>query len=752
MPESQARLLAITGVVQGVGFRPFVYRTAQRLNLTGWVLNDVTGVRVHAEGAPDVLDALEAALRERAPAAARVSSITVTSAEPKGFAAFEIRQSTDGGAPTTRISPDLCICDDCVREMQDRDDRRFRYPYINCTNCGPRYSIIRSLPYDRPRTTMAAWPLCNQCQGEYEDPSNRRYHAQPTACARCGPAYSLWIDGMPTAAEQDAIDEAARMLAEGMILAVKGIGGYHLACDARNRTAVTELRERKYRKEKPFAVMARDTAAALRLANMETAHIQLLESAARPIVLAPARGVLEGVHPGAREIGIMLPYAPLHHLLFRSGAPGHLVLTSANRSSEPIAYRDDDALESLDGIADAFLIGERPIQRRVDDSVVAIRRDQPFMIRRSRGYAPESVAALETDRPILAMGADLKNTIALAVGGEVFVSQHVGDLGDLETDRAYRETIEDFLTMYAVDSRDLVIAHDLHPEYVTTRIARVLPAAERTAIQHHEAHIASVLLEHNKLDDRVVGIALDGTGYGHDGTVWGGELLVGSVSSGFERARSLKPVMMPGGDAASRHPVQAAAAYLRDIAPEDMESAPFRFPSNFRQACGMVRRGTRCIASTSTGRLFDAVAAVCGFTRGVTFEGQAAIWLEHLAEHARLSTTAPALDPTAMVLSAVHRRASGLEPGAIAAAFHAELAQALASAAVRVAEIAHASTVVVSGGVWQNALLLDLFSRALPTDLRLLGNRNVPCNDGGVSVGQIALAARHARATLDSTA
>ncbi len=734
--------MVVRGVVQGVGYRPFVYRVALELGVRGWVLNDTGGVTVHAEGEGEVLRALAVALRERAPGAARVDEVLVERAGVEGFEGFSIRKSAEAGAPTTRISPDLCVCADCLREMREPGDRRAGYAYINCTNCGPRYSIIRSLPYDRPRTTMAGWALCDACRGEYEEPLDRRYHAQPTACGACGPGYRLVVDGAEVCGRGEAIGRAARMLSEGAILAVKGIGGYHLACDASDAGAVGRLRERKFRKEKPFAVMVRDLAAAEGLVELSGAHRAALGSVARPIVLARGRRVLEGVHPGTGEIGVMLAYTPLHHLLFDLGAPEPLVLTSANRSSEPIAYEDEAAFEGLAGLADGFLVGERAIQRRVDDSVVAVRGVAAVVVRRARGYAPGSVAKLDAGRAILAVGADLKNAVALAVGGEVFVGQHDGDLGELETDRAFGETIEDLLSMYAVDRGSLVVAHDLHPGYVSTRAALGMEAGERVGVQHHEAHVASVLLEHGELETPVVGVALDGTGWGRDGTIWGGEVFRGSVVLGFERVGSLSEVMMPGGDAAARHPVQAAAAFLGAFDAGVLESEPFGFPARFRQARGMVAKGVRCFGSTSAGRVFDAAAAVCGFTREITYEGQAAIWLEQLAEGAAAEAEGDErwLDPRVLVGRMVEERLGGAEPAVVAARFHARLAGALAARARREAEGAGIGTVVLSGGVWQNRRLFAEFGAALGGGLRVLTNREVPCNDGGISAGQVALA------------
>lgn len=743
MPPT-AHHLSVRGTVQGVGFRPFIYRLAIEHRITGWVYNHIGGVDIHAEGDPGDLDAFESAIRNDHPPAASISSLQSKPTIHEAFTQFEIRLSNLEGTPTTRISPDLAMCDDCRRELRDPTDRRAGYPYINCTNCGPRYSIIRSLPYDRPRTTMADWPLCDACRAEYEDPSDRRYHAQPVACPECGPAYRIEQEGAEPLVGPGSIRRAAAMLAGGRILAIKGLGGYHLACDATNADAVRTLRERKFRKEKPFAIMTSSVEAARSLVSLNETHLQLITDIARPIVLAPALRVLPHVAPDNAELGVMLPYTPLHDLLFAAGAPDPLVLTSANKSNEPIAYEDDDALDRLAGIADAFLIGERPIQRRVDDSVVGERLGQPFIFRRARGYAPASVASLDTDHPILAVGADLKNTIALAVGGEVFVSQHIGDLGDLDTERAFRETIDDLLGMYQIDRQNLIIAHDLHPEYHSTRAALGMQAAKHVAIQHHEAHIASVMLEHNMMDEQVVGISLDGTGYGHDGSIWGGEILAGSVAQGFTREASLTPVAMPGGDAAARYPVQACAAYLQHIDPAVIEGPPFGFPARFRQAQSMVRSSVRTIPTTSAGRLFDAAAAVCGFTRQSAFEGQAAMWLEHLASRGTTETLEPlrTLDPTILIERMVRARLDGVIPEDLAAWFHESLAQSLRTTAAEVASRIGCTTLALSGGVWQNRLLLERFTNDPDDDLCVLIGQRVPVNDGGISIGQIARAAQ----------
>lgn len=748
---AEARFLRVRGVVQGVGFRPFVFRLAHTHGLAGWVLNGEDGVEIHLEGPEPALDRFTNALTAEPPPAAQIAGIEAAPAAPQGFAGFTIRESERRAAPTVRITPDLPVCASCLAELLSPIDRRHGYPYINCTDCGPRFSIVLSLPYDRPRTTMRGWPLCPLCAAEHADPLDRRFHAQPVACPVCGPHFFLQDGDHKVEGDNAAIAEAARLLREGHILAIKGIGGYHLGCDARNPAAVAALRERKFRKEKPFALMTRDLAVARRLVELSPEGEALLTALERPVVLAPARAGLaglEGVAPGNRDLGVLLPYSPLHHLLFAHGAPEVLVLTSANRSSEPIAYEDEEALARLAGIADAFLIGERPIARRVDDSVATVTALGPTVLRRARGYAPSAVARLPARRPILALGADLKNTVTLVIGGEAFVSQHLGDLDHYDAFRAFEETVRDFLSMYEVDPSDLLVVHDLHPEYLSTRFAGTLSAAGTLAVQHHRAHIASVLAEHQALDRRVVGIALDGTGYGDDGTIWGGEIFTGSVLAGFDRMAHLRPAVLPGGDAAARHPVQAAAGFLAEMdGLPDLTAAPFHLPRRYAQARQLVDKGLRTFPTTSAGRLFDTAAALLGFTREITFEGQAAIWLEHQASEAAPQAEACTatfdgreIDFRPLLNSLIEDRRAGRPTPEIARAFHQGLAAALALAAIQIAHPEGLGTVVLAGGVFQNRLLLEqVATRLEAAALDVWINREVPANDGGISLGQAAL-------------
>ncbi len=748
----RALSIRVRGVVQGVGFRPFVFRLARSHQCAGWVRNGEEGVEIHLEGVEEAFEAFVRDLKAQPPPAASIAAIDIQPADPAGFSEFTICESHSNGRLTVRVSPDLPVCAACLEELADPVNRRYRYPYINCTDCGPRYTVIEGLPYDRPRTTMKRWPLDEYCAREYHDPGNRRFHAQPVACPACGPRYYLQIAGELVHGDGESIRRTIDLLRSGRIVAIKGLGGYHLACDARNAAAVRALRERKYRKEKPFAVMAKNLEVARDLAHFTEESGAMLASAARPIVLAAAKVELYDVAPENHELGVMLPYTPLHHLLFAEGAPEALVMTSANRSSEPIAYRDEDAVEHLAGIADAFLIGERPIARRVDDSVARAGIFGPVILRRARGYAPSAVATLPSRRPLLAVGADLKNTITLAVDGQAFVSQHIGDLDHYQCLQAFLETIQDLVSMYEVPWDEILVVHDRHPQYVSTVRALELPASEKQAVQHHRAHVASVLAERGAWEKQVLAVSFDGTGYGDDGTIWGGEIFAGSVAEGFERVAHLRPATLAGGDAAAKHPVQAAAGFLAQVDEAyglpDLTAAPFAFPPRYRNSLELLRRGVRTFQTTSMGRLFDTAAALLGFTRSVTFEGQAAQWVQHLAVSAGRGEPYPfplngsELDFRPLLLAVAADRMRGRDPRQIARAFHCGVAQGLHGAVENHCRARQLDTVVLSGGVFQNELLLEdlkpLFEGA---SLKIWTNHAVPPNDGGISLGQAALAA-----------
>jgi hydrogenase maturation protein HypF len=705
----ERRRFSVRGTVQGVGFRPFVYGLARRHRVGGFVLNDGDGVVIEVEGSPDALSAFRAALEAEAPPLAQIRSVEARPLPALGQREFVIAPSVDAGRAAL-IPPDVATCDDCVRELFDPADRRFRYPFINCTQCGPRFTIVRRVPYDRPNTTMASFALCADCRREYEDPADRRFHAEPIACPVCGPRLSL------------TVEDAVLLLRQGAVLAVKGLGGYHLACDAASEEAVARLRTRKQREDKPFALMASQPAL---LARIEPSEAELLRSRARPIVLlrrlldAP---VAPSVAPGSPWLGVMLPYTPLHHLLVADFGSA-LVMTSGNRSDEPIAYEDDEARESLADIADAFLSHDRAIHRRCEDSVVRL----SFPVRRSRGYAPGAIPLpIPARRPIVAAGAELKSTFCVARGREAFLSPHLGDLDSELAYRAFQHDLELYLAMLGVEPQ--VIACDLHPEYLATKWAREQEAA-LVEVQHHHAHAAACLAEHGE-GRAALALVFDGTGFGSDGTLWGGEILRFDLRS-FERVGHLTPIPLPGGEAAIREPWRVAAAYLERAG----RPVPFeRWP--------LVSHSLRVNAplSSGMGRLFDAVAALLGVREQVTYEGQAAIELEQLAgETAAEPFTWRFGDGAELVAAAHDDLASGRPRSEIAAAFHESIAAASAAAC---AESGGPDRVVLSGGTFQNLRLLASTCRRLQEiGFEVLTHRRVPPNDGGISYGQAAIAA-----------
>jgi hydrogenase maturation protein HypF len=739
----RAERLWVRGRVQGVGFRPHLARLAAELGLTGWVRNGRAGAEVWVEGDGAAVDAFAHRLVADAPPAAVVAGVERQPVEAEGLTLFEIRESARADAPVVPIAPDLATCDACLAELRDPGSRHHGYPFLNCTQCGPRFSVVEGLPYDRARTTLAPWPMCPACAAEYADPLDRRFHAQPTACPRCGPGVRLVVAGAETARGAEAVRRSAARLGAGEVVAVKGTGGYLLACDARREPALDALRTRKGRREKPFALMARDLAAARSVAEVSAEAEALLASPAAPVALLPDLGRLpDAVAPGLGEVGVMLPNAPVHHLLFDAGAPDVLVMTSGNRSSEPMAFQDADALDRLAGLADAVLVGERPVARRVDDSVVRPTAHGPVFLRRARGYAPGPVARLPTERPVLALGADLKSAPLLAVDGQAFLAPYVGDLSYFEAEVALRETVGHLLATYGLAPRDVLVAHDAHPEYRSTALAHELAeaGAETVAVQHHRAHVASVLAERGAWDAPVVGLALDGAGWGDDGAVWGGEVFAGSLRSGLDRAAHLRPAWLPGGDAAARWPVQAAAGFLAGI-PDlpDLEAPPFAFPPRYRQALRLAETGVRTVRTTSAGRLFDAAAALCGFTRGQTYEGQAAAWLEAQARTAEPAGPYPFpdLDAAPLLAAVAADRRAGRPVADVARAFHEGLAAGLAEAVRQ--RVAGAEAVAASGGVLLNVVLADaLRTRLGPVPLWL--PHRVPVGDGGIALGQAALA------------
>jgi hydrogenase maturation protein HypF len=739
----------VSGLVQGVGFRPFVWREATSLGLSGWVGNDAVGVVLEAEGDADAVAALLDALR-RPPPLARVDEIRSEPLPPAGDVGFLVRASDTEGSRRALVSPDTATCADCLRELHDPADRRFGYPFVNCTNCGPRYTIVRSVPYDRSRTTMAPFPMCAACQAEYDDPADRRFHAEPVCCPVCGPRLRLLDLGAREVAGNPVANTVA-LLRNGNVVAVKGLGGYHLAVDARQHDAVATLRRRKHREDRPFALMVADVDAARELCSVGPAELSLLTSAARPIVLLARRAgaeVAPSVAPGSASLGLLLPYTPLHSLLLEAFG-GPLVLTSGNTSDEPIAFEDGDAVRRLTGIADAFLLHDRAIRTRVDDSVAKVVRGRALPVRRSRGYVPHPLTLPHpSPQPVLACGSALKNTFCVTRGPHAFVSHHVGDLDDYATTQSYLDGISHLTNL--LDVRPAVVAHDLHPDYPSTRYALGLPAVELVAVQHHHAHIASCLAD-NCVTGPVIGVAFDGVGLGTDGTAWGGEFLIADLA-GFTRVGHLAEVVMPGGDIAARQPWRMALAHLEAAYEGDVPAGlpvVARQGSRWDQVRSASRAKVNAPLTSSAGRLFDAVSALLGVRDVVTYEGQAAIELEHVADPRETGSYAVpvSVGPVSrvevgwLVRSVTEDLVRGTPVPVLAARFHNALADVVVEVCARLRELHDLSTVALSGGVFQNALLvcrcLDGLEQA---GFTVLTHRQVPPNDGGISLGQAAVA------------
>jgi hydrogenase maturation protein HypF len=761
MTLTRARV-RVEGIVQGVGFRPFVHALAGRLGLAGLVGNDAGGVFVEVEGAAETVERFLEALAAEAPPLAVIERVTATPLAPTGAEGFAIASSRAGGERQTLVSPDTATCADCLAELADPADRRFRYPFINCTNCGPRFTIVRDVPYDRPATTMAGFAMCPDCAREYHDPADRRFHAQPVCCPACGPSLALVDrDGRPAAG--DPLAAAAARLREGAVLAVKGLGGYHLAADAAGEPAVAALRARKHREDKPFAVMVADLDGAQALCEVDAAEEAMLAGPRRPIVLLRRRPdaggrVAASVAPQNRSLGVMLPYTPLHHLLLASvGRP--IVLTSGNVSDEPIAYEDGEALERLGGIADRFLVHDRPIHMRADDSVVRAFRGRELPLRRSRGFAPQPLGLpWPFPRHVLACGAELKHTFCLAKDGHAFVSHHIGDLENYETFRSFTEGVEHFRRLFAVSPE--VVAHDLHPEYLSTKYALELDGVELEGVQHHHAHVAACLADNGE-PGPVIGVAFDGLGFGADGTIWGGELLVADLV-GFRRAGHLEVVAMPGGAAAIREPWRMAAAWLdaafEGQAPERL-AVVGRNRDRWERVLALGRSGTASPRTSSAGRLFDAVAAILGVRDAVNYEGQAAVELEQLADPAEpgaypARVAGPGGDGAPLrlagsdlVRAVVEELGAGVAAPVVAARFHNGLAGVTVAACQALRDATGLGVVALSGGVFQNLLLLERTVAGLEqAGFRALVHSRVPPNDGGISLGQAAVAGARDRA------
>ena len=752
----EGRRIEVRGTVQGVGMRPWIFRVATDHGITGRVWNEGNGVTINAFGDPGALDAFLLTLSTTCPPAARIETLEATAIEPDDSSEFLIVHSSRGEGRRVSIPPDLATCPECAAEIFAASNRRYRYPFTNCTNCGPRFTIATDVPYDRPATTMAPFIMCPACQREYDDPADRRFHAQPNACPVCGPRLTaLQPDGRRMDVD-DPIGYAADQIARGRIVALKGIGGFHLACDARSTAAVTRLRQRKHRDEKPFAVMVRDLGAADQLAEVDAASRELLQSVERPIVLAPRRDhavVSEAIAPGNPLIGLMLPYTPLHHLLLaEAGVP--LVMTSANLSEEPIVYRNDEAVERLGGIADVLLVHDREIVTRCDDSVARVIAGAPMLIRRSRGFVPRAIQLHRpVDVPVLACGALLKNTFCIANNDRAWLGPHIGDLENVETYNAYRDAIARMETFLGVTPK--VVAHDLHPDYLSTRYAHER-GGRTVAVQHHHAHVASAIAEH-RLQGPVIGIAFDGTGYGTDGTAWGGECLLGDISE-VTRVATFRPVRLPGGDAAIRQPWRIAIALLEDaLGPAAPLDALRLFdqvaPAGVDGVTQLIAARVNTPLARGIGRYFDGIGALVLARPTAKYEGQIAFELNMMLDASETgaydlsvdrSTTPIEIDLRPTICGVVNDLLAGVDTRRISARFHNTIINATAAMvreAQRLFESAHGQKVVLTGGCFQNARLAEGALAVLNPVCDVFLHRDVPPGDGGIALGQAVVAA-----------
>jgi len=749
------KLIRVRGIVQGVGFRPFVYRLAMAHGLTGYVANSSAGVTIEIEGEATAVETFLSQFREQAPVLSRLDEMSVSDLTPAGEPEFHIRNSEEESAQFVLVPPDIATCPDCERDFTDPANRRYQYPFTNCTNCGPRYTIIEDVPYDRLATTMAGFQMCDACRAEYENPLDRRFHAQPNACPACGPWLELWVDDSPVALRGEALQRTRELLREGRIVAIKGLGGFHLACDAQNDRAVRLLRERKRRSDKPFALMTRDIETAERFCYISEPERTALVAPRRPIVILnrrPGARLSPAIAPGNNTVGLMLAYTPLHHLLFAEGLSGLsegrscvLVMTSGNISEEPIVSRNEEVKPRLGHLADAWLVHNRAIATRVDDSVVRVYAGAQRVVRRSRGYAPQPVDLGVPTAPVLATGAELKNTLCLTKDHYAILSQHIGDLDNYETLELFEETLAHMKRFFRV--APVMVAHDLHPGYLSTRIAERMTGLPCHGVQHHHAHIASCMAE-NHLRGKVIGVAFDGTGYGTDGQIWGGEFLVCDYR-GFERRAHFRYVPMAGGDRAIREPWRMAIAWLRETFGANLPELPFfeRVPEQKRSVIdAMLARGVQTIQTSSCGRLFDAVAAILGLRLETNFEGQAAIDLESVAElgmeesypiqvDGETVDWRPAIERVATDLTA------GTAAGIIAARFHNAVADAAVEVCRRIRAVDHLNRVCMSGGTFQNRRLTERCLELLLTGgFEVFLHSRVPANDGGISLGQAVIA------------
>lgn len=751
--------ILIRGIVQGVGFRPYVFSLARRCSLKGQVLNSTAGVVIDVEGTGGQIEKFIDDIRTNPPPLSVIESVErVDFLNQSNYRDFRIVNSSSKGTRFVPISADVATCNDCLFELNSPADRRFRYPFINCTNCGPRFSIVEDIPYDRAKTTMRDFPMCDECRSEYEDPYDRRFHAEPTACEECGPRLTLTdANGieipLDPISDRNAVDRARSLLSNDKIFAIKGIGGFHLACDALNADAVERLRSRKYREEKPFALMAGSIDAIKKYCFVSPEEEAMLTSATRPIVLLkkrPGCAIPKAVAPGSHTLGFMLPYTPLHHLLFENSITP-LVMTSGNVSDEPICYDDADASARLEKIADYFLMHDRRIHMRTDDSVGRVHDGREMILRRSRGYAPAPVrTSFQFKKEILACGAELKNTFCLARGNHAFVSHHIGDLENLETLRSFEEGIEHYGRLFELQPS--LVVHDLHPEYLSTKYALGLDdSLTKVGVQHHHAHIASCMAD-NKIEGDVIGVAMDGLGFGSDGHLWGGEFFVANFVDA-ERVAHLDYIPMPGGAKAIRQPWRMAAVYLeRAIGSEFLNlNIPIAHNIDDREwntLKKMAATGTNSPETSSMGRLFDALSSLLGLRHDVNYEGQAAIALESIADPNCMGSyqfgyagDGKVIKAEAVIRCAVDDILNGVPSGEISAKFHNSVARLIAETAHRVRDKSGLSRVVLSGGVFQNIILLSQARRMLMMDgFDVFIHGRVPPNDGGISLGQAAIA------------
>jgi hydrogenase maturation protein HypF len=752
--------IEIKGIVQGVGFRPFIYNLARRCHLFGYVLNDTNGVEIKAEGKKSDLDKFLFQIKRSSPPQSRIEQIKVKKVPFRGYQKFVIKESEEKDKKTVLVSPDLATCDDCLDELFDPQDRRFGYPFLNCTNCGPRLTIIQDIPYDRDKTTMAVFKMCPHCNREYHNPENRRFHAQPNACPVCGPKLTLMDNKKNVLNTTDPIVSAIEFLKNGYIVAIKGIGGYHLACDATNKDAVSTLRKRKYREDKPFAMMAFDLKTIQRFCHVNPFEKRLLHSVQRPILLLKKKNVnliAPEVAPLQKNWGVMLPYSPLHHLLLAKSNL-ILVMTSGNRSDEPLAYEEGDAFQRLNGIADYFLFHNREIYRRCDDSVTGVFKDEEMILRRGRGYVPLPIKVdLNFRKHILATGAQLKNTFCLVRDNFAFLSTHIGDLENFETLNFYVREIERFKKLCSVKPE--VIAHDLHPEYLSTKYALSLPHVRKIPVQHHHAHIVSCMAE-NKIRHKVMGVAFDGTGYGEDKTIWGGEFLLADLKE-YQRVAHLEYIPMPGGEMAIKNPWRIALSYLYTYYGEDFLNLDLEFVkkldrNKWETIKKMLNQKINLFLTSSVGRLFDCVSALLNWKERINYEGQPAVELEFLADEnvkrkydfeitkeEDIFIVHPELVVNGIVTDLMKKE----KKSEIAAKFHNTVAQIINEVCLTLRKEHSLNSVCLSGGVFQNVFLLDRTYELLTKNkFKIYTHHKVPPNDGGISLGQAVIANTNANA------